>query len=132
MHCQQNMMSYCPVKLKKGSSLNEFLSRYDTRVVSGDLSCIHGSCTSGCTQEGIMVDSGRWGADRSGFRWAKMALDNIGSPMLQTCAIWPKYVQRHQSGVEYRFHLPDLNRKPARMALRPPPMPERFLTLGLS
>ena len=124
------MMSYGTVKLKKGISLNEFLSRYDTRVVSGDLSCFHGACTADCTQEGIMVDGGVWIVPTSaGPKWRSAT---SGAECDEPVRFGTKYLQRHQSGVGYRYHLSYLVRKTAWMALRTPPMPKRLLELGLS
>ena len=102
-----------------------------TRVVSDGLAAFMASPRRAAFISRWWWAAGKAAVERPEFRWVNTILGNIKNALRGTYhAIRPKYAQRYLSEFEYRFNrrfdLPDIIPRLVYVALRTPPMPERY------
>jgi len=106
----------------------------DSIVWSDGLSCFRAVKKAGCQHEAIVTTGNKEIAD-SIFKWVNTILGNIKTAFASTFhGVSKKYLPRYLAEFEYRFNrrykLGDMIERLAYVALRTPPMPEKFLKMA--
>ena len=102
---------------------NRPIGRSTTSAQALGCSPFHGVTAAGCSQELVVIGSGRASVQRPEFRWVNTILGNLKTALRGAYhAIRPKYAQRDLSELESRFNrrfdLPDIIPRLVYVALR--------------
>jgi len=105
-------------------------------IISDGLVCFTAFAEEGHSHDRVVCGGGRASVEEPKFYWVNTILGNLKSTFRGIYhAVRPKYMQRYLAEFQYRFNrrfdLCNFIPRLAYVALRTPPMPERFLKLGL-
>jgi len=104
-------------------------------IWSGGLVCFAGVTQAQCRHIPMVTGGGRKSAQSPAFRWVNIVLGNLKNSLRGTYhAISAQCTARYLAEFEYRFNrrfdLPAMIERLAYVAVRTPPLPNRFITIA--